>query len=50
MVIFLNYNYVDDEDYIRVLTMNDKKNVDFKMHKIYIVELTKVKFCDKKNN
>ena len=48
VVMFLNYTLIDDNKYIREMTVNDKVNFEISEHKIYIVELTKVDFCDKK--
>ena len=47
MVLFLNYSLIDDNKYIRALTMNDKIEFGIDEHKIYLIELTKVDFCDK---
>lgn len=44
----LNYDLFEDTDYIRTLTLNDKKNTEITNYKIILLELTKSEFCAKK--
>lgn len=47
IVAFVNFTLVEEDGYISILSMNNKKNVELKNFKIIVVQLTKASLCDK---
>ena len=47
VIAFLNFTLIEEDSYISVFTLNNKKYTELNNYKIIIVQLTKTNECDK---
>ena len=47
IIAFLNFTLIEEDGYISLFTLNNKKNIELENYKIIVVQLTKASLCDK---